>query len=76
MGWGPSSSDEVIHFLGGSRYDRCSRVMSRGFEIRFLDGVNVWSLVGSGCESFCRGPIHWIHGWGLSMGSIPGVTHW
>ena len=42
--------------------------MSRGLEIRVLDGVNVRSLAGSGCESFCRGPLYWICGWGLSMG--------
>jgi hypothetical protein len=27
-------------------------------------------------KSFYRGPSHWIRGWGLSMGSIPGETYW
>jgi hypothetical protein len=49
--------------------------MTRGLEIRVLDVVNVRSLAGSGCESFYRGPLHWMHGWGLSMGSIPGTSH-
>ena len=52
----------------------CSRAMARGLEKRVLDGVNArpWC----GCGSFCRGPLHWIRGWGLPMGSIPAVAHW
>ncbi len=61
MGWGARSSDDVSHFLGGSRHGRCSRVMTRGLEMCVLDDVKVWSLAGSGCESFSRGPLHWIH---------------
>jgi hypothetical protein len=52
------------HFLGGTRHGRCSRVMTRGIEIRVLDCVNPRSLAGSGCESFLKG---------LSMGSIPEI---
>jgi hypothetical protein len=57
-------------------HSRCSRAMAGGLEMCVLDVVNVRSFPGSGCGSFYRGPLHWIHGWGLSMGSIPGVTHW
>jgi hypothetical protein len=53
-----------------------SRAMATGLEKRVLDGVNTRPLAGSGCGSFCRGPLHWIRGWGLSMGSIPGAAHW
>jgi hypothetical protein len=62
MGWVPGgrSSDDVSHFLGGSRHGRCSRSMGRGFEIRVLDDVITRSILGSGCESFYRGPSHWI----------------
>jgi hypothetical protein len=41
-----------------------------------LDGVNTRSLEGSGCESFHRGQLHWIRGWGLPMGLIPGPADW
>ncbi len=75
MGWGTRSWDDVSHFLGGSRPDCCSREMSGGLEMFVLDGVNTWSLDGSGSGSFYRGPIHLIHGWTLSMGSIPGTAH-
>ncbi len=50
--------------------------MARGLEKRVLDDVNEWPLTGSGCGSFWRGPLHWIHGWGLPMGSIPTAAHW
>jgi hypothetical protein len=50
--------------------------MVRGFEIRVLDDVNMRLFVTSGCESFYRGPLHWICGWGLSIGDIPGSEHW
>jgi hypothetical protein len=36
--------------------------------VRFL-----WVL---GVNPFCRGQCHWIRGWGLNMGSIPGSVHW
>ena len=32
------------HFLGGTRHGRCSRVMTRGLEMRVLDDVNVCSF--------------------------------
>jgi hypothetical protein len=35
LGWGTRSSDDV----GGSRHGGCSRVMTRGLEMRVLDGV-------------------------------------
>ncbi len=50
--------------------------MPRGLEKHVLDGVNARPLVGSGCGSFCRGPLNWIRGWGLPMGSIPAAAHW
>jgi hypothetical protein len=76
--WGARSwdRDDVSHFLGGSCQGRCSRVMTRGLEMRVLDGVNTWSLAGFGCGTFCRGPLHWIYSWGLYMGSIHGLSHW
>jgi hypothetical protein len=46
LGWGARSSDDVSHFLGGTRRGRCSRTMVKGLEK-------------------C-----------VSMGSIPGTTHW
>jgi hypothetical protein len=76
LGWGARSWDDVSHFLGGSSHGRCSHTMVGGLEIRVLDDVNTWSLVGSGCGSFWRGPLHWIHEGGLPMGSIPGTSHW
>ncbi len=72
---GAGFSDDVSHFLLGSWHGR-ARAMTRGLEIRVLEGANVWSIAGSGCESFDRGPLHWILGWGLSMGSVPGAAHW
>ncbi len=50
--------------------------MTGGLEKRVLDGVNARPLAGAGCGSFCRGPLHWIRGWGLPMGSIPVAAHW
>ncbi len=41
-----------------------------------LEAVYYRSLTSSGCGSFCRGPLHWIRGWGLPMGSIPAAAHW
>ncbi len=52
------------------------RAMTRGFKMCVLDDVNTCSLAGSGCVSFSRGQLHWIRGWELSMGSIPGSSHW
>jgi hypothetical protein len=48
--------------------------MARGLEKHVLDGVNARPLAGSGCGSFCRGPLNWIRGWGLTMGSIPAAA--
>jgi hypothetical protein len=51
--------------------------ISRNLRVkRVLDGVNERPLAGSGCGSFCRGPMHWIPSWGLPMGSIPAAEHW
>ncbi len=47
-------SDDVSHFLGGSRHGRCVRAMARGLEIRVLDGANTRSLAGYGCESYAE----------------------
>jgi len=72
--WETRFSDDVSHFLGGSRHGRCSRVMASGLEIRVLDDVNARSFAGSGCKSFvgvrCTG---FVNG-DLPMGSIPGYT--
>jgi hypothetical protein len=38
--------------------------MSRGLEIRVLDGVNTWSVAGSGCEVFYRGMVFFFGGSG------------
>ena len=58
LGWEVRSSDDVSHFLGGTRHGRCSRAVARGFEMRALDGVSTRSLAGFGCGSLCRGPLH------------------
>ncbi len=62
-------------FLLGSlleRARRCSHVMTRGLDMRVLDGVNAWSFAGFGWESFawvrCTGFTDGV----LPMGSIPG----
>ena len=73
---GAGFSDDVSHILLETSHGRCARTMTRGLEIRVHEEANVWSIIGSGCESFCRGPRHWIRGWGLSMGSVPGTAHW
>ena len=69
-------SDNVSHILVGTHHGCCSRAVTRGLDRLVLDDVNVWSLAGFGWESLCRGPIHWIHGWGIAYGIYPGVTHW
>ena len=46
------TSDDVSHILLGTRQGRCVRAMSGGLEIRVLEGANVRSVAGSGCESF------------------------
>ena len=33
--------------------------------------TNTWSFTGSGWESFSRGPLHWIRGWGSDHGIYP-----
>ena len=55
--WGTGLSDDVSHIQFGTRHGRCFRVMTRGLEMCVLDGVNTRSLIGSGCESFSRGPL-------------------
>jgi hypothetical protein len=71
LGWGFRSSDEVSHFLGGTRHGRCVRVMTRGFEMCVLHGVNVCSLPSSRCESFagvrCTGFADRDYLWDLSL---------
>ena len=66
--WGTRFSDDVSHILVGVHHGCCSRVVTRGLEMRVLDGVNARSFTGSGCGSFSRGPLHWIRGWGLAYG--------
>ncbi len=61
---------------GGTRHGSCGRTMTRGLEMCVLDGTNTRSVADVGCESFCRGPLHWIRGWGLPMGSVLGAAHW
>jgi hypothetical protein len=70
------SNQSVSHTLVGTYHGCCSRAVTRGLDRRVLDGVNVWSLVGIGWESFA-----WVRCTGftdgdLTMGSIPGVAHW
>jgi hypothetical protein len=73
--------NDVSHFLGGSHHGCCSRVMVRGLEIRVLDGVNTWSLAGSGCDlegstaqDSWMGTVYGIYPWGSSlvMGNLIG----
>ena len=65
-------SDDVSPILLGTRHGRCVRAMTRGFEIRVLEGANVWSIAGSGCESFegvrCTGFVDVDYPWDLSLG--------
>ena len=49
---GTGFSDDVSHILLGVCHGRCVRAMTRGLEIRVLEGVNARSITGSGCESF------------------------
>ena len=55
--------------------------------IHVLDDANTRSLIGSGCESFCRGPVrlvswmgdaHGIYSWDntLVMGSLDSESFW
>ena len=39
-------------------------------------GVCHGRCAGASPLPFCGGPLHWIRGWGLLMGSVPGATHW
>ena len=48
---GAGFSDDVSHILLGVCHGRCVRAMTRGLEIRVLEGVNTRSSAGSGCES-------------------------
>ena len=32
--------------------------------MRVIEETNTSSITGSGCESFWRGPLDWIRGWG------------
>ena len=72
--WGTRSSDDIVTVLGGSRRGR-SRVMTRGIEMSVLDVANRWSFIRPGHESSV-GSVKLIRRWGLTMGSIPGSTHW
>ena len=49
---GAGFSDDVSHILLGARHGRCAGAMARGLEMCVLEGANVGSIVGSGCESF------------------------
>ena len=49
--WGSRSSDDIVTFWVVTLHGRCSRVMTSGLEIRVIDGVNTWSLIGPGYES-------------------------
>jgi hypothetical protein len=73
---GARSSDEIVTFLGGTRYCRCSRVMGRGLEIRVLDDANrdTRSLIRPGDES-SEGSAQLIRRLGLLRESAPGSTH-
>ena len=55
---------------------RCSRVMSRGLEMRVLDDVNARSLASLGWESFAWVRCTGFANGGLPMGSILGSPHW
>ena len=50
------------------------RAVARGLEIRVPDGSGARSLAGFGWESFVWVRYTWVHGWGLSMESIPDRT--
>jgi hypothetical protein len=51
-----SASLIMLHtFRFGARCGRCSRAVTRGLEIRALDGVSTQSLAGFGCESLWQG---------------------
>ncbi len=43
--WGTRSSDDVSHFLGGTHHGRCVHTMTRGLEIRVLDGDDTRLLI-------------------------------
>jgi hypothetical protein len=69
----------VVAFLLGRLLEhvrRCSRVMTRGLEMRVLDGVNAWSLASLGWESFAGVRCTGFANGGLPMGSILGSAHW
>ena len=72
---GAGFSDDVSHFLLGSWHGR-ARAMTRGLEIRVLEGANVWSIAGSGCESFAgvryTGFLDGDCPWDLSLGQLTG----
>ena len=70
--FGSGFSDNVSHILVGAHHGCCSRVVTRGLEIRVLDGVNVRSLAGSGYGSFAVVRFIGFMDGGLPMGSIPG----
>ena len=73
---GTGFSDDVSHILLGSRHGRCTRAMVRGLETHVLEGDNVWSIAGSGCESFagvrCTGFVDGDCPWDLSLGQRTG----
>ena len=74
LGWRARSSDDVSHFLGGTRHGRCSRAIARRLEMRALDRVSTRSLAGFGCGSLCRGPLCLDSRMGTDQGIYPWVT--
>ena len=48
--------------------------MTRGLEMRVLDGVNTRSLASFWVGILCMGPMHWIREWGLAYGIYPWVS--
>jgi hypothetical protein len=54
---------------------RCSREMTRGLEMRVLEGANTWSLIRPGHESSVRS-AQLIHRWGMLRESVPGSSYW
>ncbi len=60
--------------LHWARHGRSARAVTRGLEIRVLDGADTRSLPGFGWESFPWVRCSCVRGWGLTMESIPGLT--
>ncbi len=70
----------AVTFLLGRLLERDRRCFplngKRARNTRVLDDVNTRSCAGSGCGSFCRGPLDWIPDgdclWDLSLGQRTG----